>query len=79
MNSVRMASEKWILSGLATMSVALVVPSNSRAGDLAGAVELYKEFIEGASKSHIDALQHDQADINSRPCLGFMATALQIS
>jgi hypothetical protein len=49
MNSIRMASEKWILSGLATMSVALVVPSNSRAGDLAGAVQLCKEFIEGAS------------------------------
>ncbi len=25
--------------------------------------ELYKEFIEAASKCHVDALQHDKADI----------------
>jgi hypothetical protein len=27
--------------------------------------ELYREFIEGASKAHIDALQHDEVDISA--------------
>jgi hypothetical protein len=40
--------------------------------------ELYKEFIEEASKSYIDALQHDQADVSALVRLYAMISRMRV-